>query len=188
MSFLSVPLTFSAHTKLGLALITQRGSEEERGDSLRVCVETKRKLALALIHTDAARATYHFLQAVNEVADHHAQSVELLEHCAEFLAGALAHVAIGLIRLLADDVGGDGGAHVQHLRAFADDVGVIWANTGEGKETDQRVMGTAGAQCDWNCLIFCLALCSGVENTSMTTALASNLLLSNPKLHYCSTE
>lgn len=87
------------------------------------------------------------MQALNEVADHHAQSIELLEHCAEFLAGALAHVVISLIRLLADDVGGDGGAHVHDLCAFADDVGVIWPHTDEGKETGQRVTGTADAKC-----------------------------------------
>lgn len=78
------------------------------------------------------------MQALDEVADHHAQAVELLEHRAELLAGALAHVGVGLVRLLPDDVGGDGGAHVHDLCALADDIGVVWAHTDKDKETDQR--------------------------------------------------
>lgn len=74
------------------------------------------------------------MQAINKVADDDTEAVELLEHGAELLAGALAHVRPRLVRLLADDVCGDGGTHVHDLRALAHYV-IIWRDGKKKRET-----------------------------------------------------
>lgn len=80
--------------------------------------------------------TYHFLQAINEVADNVSQAFELLEHGAELLARALAHIGAHIIRLLTDDVCGDGGAHIHNFCALAHNISIIWR--GRKNETSGR--------------------------------------------------
>ena len=75
--------------------------------------------------------TYHFLQAINKVTDDNTEAFELLEHGAEFLARAFAHIRACVIRLLTYYVCCDGRAHVHNFCALAHNVGVIWQGGGE---------------------------------------------------------
>lgn len=92
-------------------------------------------------------ATHHFLQTIDEVTDDDAKAFELLEHGAQLLAGAFAHVCARLVRLLADDVGRDGGTHVHDFCALAHHVGIIWKKKKKNKRRRKRPDEQTGA--DW---------------------------------------
>lgn len=128
--FLSALLIFFAHTKtdfLNFTFITELGL---KSTARQAAVHSKTNTSQACAYLPCvALTTHHFLQAINEVTDDHAQAFELLEHGAELLAGALAHIYARLVRFLPDDVGSDGGTHVHDLGALADDVCIIWIGT-----------------------------------------------------------
>lgn len=79
-------------------------------------------------------STYHFLQAVNKVADDDAEALELLEHGAELLAGAFAHLCTHVICLLTDDVCSDGRTHIHNFCALTHNISIIWRKEGGGKK------------------------------------------------------
>lgn len=88
-------------------------------------------------------STHHFLQSVNEVADYDAKASELLEHGAQFLAGALAHVRSHLVCLLAYNICGNGRTHVHDLCTLSHDVSVVWRGRRRGQSECSK--GNTGA-------------------------------------------
>lgn len=80
------------------------------------------------------RDTYDFLQAVHEVANDDAEALELLEEGAELLTGALTQGRAQLLRLLADEVGGDDGTHVHDLGTPRHCVRLDWEERERAKE------------------------------------------------------
>lgn len=101
------------------------------------CVkQTQVKITLIYTYTyTVTSATYHFLQAINKVTDNNTKAVELLEHGAELLAGAFAHICARLVRLLTYNVCSDGGTHVHNFCALAHDISIICGEQKKKKET-----------------------------------------------------
>lgn len=75
-------------------------------------------------------ATYHFLQAVNKVADDDTEALELLKHGAKFLAGAFTHLCTHVVCLLTDYVCSDGRTHIHNFCALTHNIGIIWERGG----------------------------------------------------------
>lgn len=117
-------------------LILNAGIGLESIVELAVCHLKQTHLQIMLIYTMlerishvttfVTRPTHHFLQTVDEVTDDNTKAFELLEHGAQFLAGALTHICIHLICLLTYDVCSDGGTYIQNFSALADNISVIW--------------------------------------------------------------